>query len=169
MTSALKIEQRWVCIAAADQIALAAQLSSYFNEPGTYFALFEFPSVERPYEEIPTKDGYFSQIIGKRAATHINNCLAQIQPASIILLGLSSVAQTYLRAVIPEHMLVTANTEAELLALSFAAGSEPLNCKPSQAIEGLIAAKAAKKPLAFADDAPDMPSRYYVVRKGLLS
>jgi hypothetical protein len=168
LTPAPKIEQRWVCIAAADQTILAAQLSSYFNEPGTYFALFEFPGVERPYEEIPTKDGYFSQIIGKRAATHINNCLAQIQPESIILLGLSEMAQTYLRAILPEQRLVTVNTAAELLALPFAAASEPLKCKPSQAIEGLIAAKAETRPLEFADDAPDQPPRLLRGKKALV-
>ena len=158
-----------MCIAATDQTILAAQLSSYFNEPGTYFALFEFPSVERPYEEIPTKDGYFTQIIGKRAATHINNCLAQIQPDSIILLGLSEIAQTYLRAILPEQKLVTVNTAAELLALPFAvASSEPLKCKPSQVIEGLVAAKAATRPLAFADNAPDLPARLLRGRKGLV-
>lgn len=77
-------------------------------------------------------------------------------------------AQTYLRAILPEKMLVTVNTEAELLALPFAATSEPLKCKPSQAIEGLIAAKAATKPLVFADDAPDLPSRLLRGKKGLV-
>jgi len=124
--------------------------------------------MERPYEETPTKDGYFAQIIGKRAATHINNCLAQIQPDSIILLGLSDVDQTYLRAIIPGHILITINTEAELLALPFAAASDPLKCKPSQAIEGLIAAKAATRPLAFADNAPDLPPRLLRGKKGLV-
>ena len=157
-----------MCIAAADETRLAAQLSSYFNEPGTYFALFEFPDVGCSYEAIPTKDNYFSQLIGKRAATHINNCLAEIQAESIILLGLSDMAQSYLRAILPEQKLVAVKTEAEILALPFAATAEPLKCKPSQAIEGLIAAKAVTKPLAFADDAPDLPSRLLRGKKGLV-
>lgn len=169
LSSAPKIEPRWVCIAAADQTLLAAQLSSYFNEPGTYFALFEFPVVKRPYEEIPTKDSYFAQLLGKRAATHINNCLAHIQPTAIILLGLSEVAQTYLLALLPQHLLLTVNTEAELLGLPFATGApEPLRCKPSQPIQGLVAAKIAKRPLAFADDAPDLPHRQLLGNKGLV-
>src|SRR5262249_49880860 len=147
LSPAPSIEERWVCIAASDQTLLAAQVSSYFNDAGTYFAVFDFPPVERAYEEIPTKDTYFSQIIGKRAATHINNCIAQLQPSSIILLGLSSPAQTYLRAIIPENLLVTINTEAELLAQPFATSGEPITCKPSQAINGLMAAKTANKPL----------------------
>jgi CHAT domain len=168
LNSAPKIEKRWACIAAVDQTILAAQLSSYFNEPGTYFPLFEFPKADRPYQEIPTRDGYFAQIIGKRAATHINNCLAQIQPESIILLGLTEIAQTYIRAIIPEHKLIIVNRESELLALPFASASETFKCKPSQAIEGLMAAKATKKPLAFSEDAPDLPSRLIRGKKGLV-
>lgn len=158
-----------MCIAGTDQTLLAAQLSSYFNEPGTYFAMFEFPDADRPCEEVPQKDGYFAQILGKRAATAINNCLAYIQPASIILLGLSTAAQSYLRAILPEQKLLTINSEVELLALPFATGApKPLKCKPSQSIQGLIAAKLAKKPLAFADDAPSMPTRQLHGKKGLI-
>jgi hypothetical protein len=79
-----KIEQRWVCIAATGKTTLAAQLSSYFNEPQTYFALFEFPAADRPFEEVPSKDSYYGQIIVKLAVTNINNCLAKIQPDKII-------------------------------------------------------------------------------------
>lgn len=169
MSEAPVIERRWVCIAAADQPLLAAQLSSYFNEPGTYFALFEFPVADRPYDEVPTKDGYFTQLLAKRAASHINNCLAYIQPEFIILLGLSETAQTYLHAILPKQKLITVNTEAELLALPFAAGAAgPLKCKPSQAIEGLIAAKIGKQPLAFSGDAPDFPSRQLHGKQGLI-
>ena len=169
MTQVPAIHRRWVCIAAADQTLLAAQLSSYFNEPGIYFALFDIPAPDRPYDEVTTKDGYFAQILGQRAAAHINNCLTYIQPEFIILLGLSEIAQTYVRATLPKRKLITVNDEAELLALPCAAGAaESLKCKPSQAIEGLISAKIGKRPLAFADDAPDLPSRQLRGKKGLI-
>ncbi|MBZ5678024.1 MAG: CHAT domain-containing protein [Acidobacteriia bacterium] len=169
MTPAPRIEQRWTCIAAADQTALSAQLSSYFSEAGTYFAVFEFPDIDRPYEEVATRDGYFAQLMGKRAATHINNCLAHIQPEKIILLGLSGIAETYVRAILPAQKLVAVNNEAELLALPFVTGvSEPLRCKASQAIQGLIAAKNAKRPLTFSEDAPDLPSQQLNGKKGLV-
>jgi hypothetical protein len=169
MTPAPRIEQEWTCIAAADQTILAAQLSSYFNVAGTYLAVFEFPNIDRPYEEVATKDGYFAQLMGKRAATHINNCLAYIQPEKIILLGLSGIAETYLRAILPAQKLVAVNNEAELLALPFVPGaSEPLRCKASQAIQGLIAAKNAKRPLTFSEDAPDLPSQQLNGKKGLV-
>jgi hypothetical protein len=100
------IETRWVCIAASERTRLAAQLSSYFNDPGVYFPVFQFPNLDRPDEEILAKDGYFTQIIGKRAATWINNSLARIQPDRIILLGLSEASASYLRAVLPAEKLV---------------------------------------------------------------
>lgn len=168
LTPAPKIEKRCACIAGADQARLAAQLSSYFNEPSTYFVVVEFPAAALPYQDIPQKEGYFVQILGQRAATFINNCLAHIQPDQIILLGLSAIAQTYLRAILPPRMLVTVDSEAELLALPFVTTAEPMKCKPRQVIEGLIAAKAAKKPLVFADDAPDFPARQLNGGKGVI-
>jgi hypothetical protein len=157
-----------VCVAADGQALLAAQLSSYFNASGTYFAVFEFPALDRPYEEVPAKDGYFGQILGKRAATEINNCLAYIEPEFIILLGISEVAQTYLRAMLPQKKLLTVNTESELLSSEFTANApEPLKCKPSQVIEGLVAAKLAKRPLAFAEDAADIPAPPLLGKEGL--
>jgi hypothetical protein len=159
VTPGPKIETRWVCIAASEQTQLAAQLSSYFNDPGVYFPVFQFPDLDRNHEEALTKDGYFTQIIGKRTATWINNSLARIQPDRIILLGLSDASASYLRAVLPAEKLIVVNTETELLAFSFAAGKpEPLTCRPSQAIEGLLRAKSQRVPLAFSENAPDLPS-----------
>ena len=169
MTPGPKIETRWVCIAASEQTQLAAQLSSYFNDPGVYFPVFQFPDLDRNHEEALTKDGYFTQIIGKRAATWINNSLARIQPDRIILLGLSDASASYLRAVLPAEKLIVVNTETELLALSFAAGKpEPLTCRPSQAIEGLLRAKSQRVPLAFSENAPDLPSKKLDGKSGLI-
>jgi hypothetical protein len=133
VTPGPKIETRWVCIAASDQTQLAAQLSSYFNDPDVYFAVFQFPDRDQSHEEVLAKDGYFTQMIGKRVATWVNNSLARIQPDRIILLGLSDASASYLRAVLPAEKLIVVNTEADLLALPFAASKpEPLTCKPSQ-------------------------------------
>src|ERR1019366_10455708 len=138
LTDAPRIERRFVCIVADGQTLLAAQISSYFNEPGQYFALFEFTAVDRSYEEVPDRDGYFARILARRAASAINNCLVPIQPSSIILLGLTEAQQSYLRAILPEEKLLLVNDEEELLALPFAtAAEEPLQCKPSQAMRGL--------------------------------
>jgi hypothetical protein len=164
-----KIESRWTCIAHYEATALAAQLSSYFNEPGVYFPVFLFPGVGQAFQEVPSRDGYFGQVIGKRAAIHINNCLAQIQPDFTILLGLSDDAQSYIRAVLPAEKLIVINTEEELLKLPFAAGAgEPIKCKPAEAIHGLIAAKRERRPLAFDDRAPALPAKQIVGASGLM-
>jgi hypothetical protein len=164
-----KIEKRWTCIAHYEATALAAQLSSYFNEPGVYFPVFLFPGVSQAFQEVPTTDGYFGQVIGKRAATHINNCLAQIQPNRIILLGLSDDAQSYVRAVLPANMLIVVNTEEELLKLPFVArAGQPFKCKRSEAIHGLIAAKRERRPLAFDDNAPALAAKQTIGANGLV-
>ncbi len=164
-----KIEKRWTCIAHYKATALAAQLSSYFSKPGVYFPVFLFPGVSQAFQEIPTKDGYFGQVIGKRAATHINNCLAHIQPNRIILLGLSDDAQSYVRAVLPANTLVVVNTEEELLKMPFAAEtSQPFKCKHSEAIQGLITAKRERRPLAFDDSAPALPAKQTMGSNGLV-
>jgi len=150
-------------------MALAAQLSSYFNEPGVYFAVLLFPGVSQAFQEVPSKDDYFGQVIGKRAAIHINNCLAQIQPDFIILLGMSDDAQSYIRAVLPAEKLIVINTEEELLKLPFVAGAgEPVKCKPREAIQGLIAAKRERRRLAFDDSAPALPAKQIVGASGLV-
>jgi hypothetical protein len=163
------METRWACIAASDQTRLAAQLSSYFNDPGIYLAVFEFPDLDRPHEEVLGRDGYFTQIIGKRVVTWVNNSLARIQPDHIILLGLSDASASYIHAVLPAERLVVVDTEAQLLALPFAAGKpEPLKCKPSQAIEGLLRAKSQNVPLAFSENAPDLPCQKLDGKAGLI-
>ena len=169
MTPGPKIERRWVCIASSGQTRLAAQLSSYFNDPGVYFPIFQFPDLDRPHEEAPSKDDYYTQIIGKRAATWINNSLVRIQPDSIILLGLSDASASYLRAILPSEKLVVVKSENELLALPFASGKpEPLTCRPSQAVEGLLRAKSQGVPLAFSDHAAELPHQKLDGKSGLI-
>ena len=125
--------------------------------------------ISRADEDVLAKDGYFSQIIGKRAAAWIDISLPRIQPERIILLGLSSESASYLRAVLPPEKLVVVDTEAELLALPFTAGSpEPLKCRSSQAIEGLLSAKSQKLPLTFSEDAADLPSRRLDGKPGMI-
>jgi hypothetical protein len=167
LTPAPKLERRWACIAGADRTLLAAQLSSYFNEVATYFAVLEFPAAALPSEAVPRKDD-IGQMLMRRAATFINNCLAQFQPDKIILLGLPPAAHSCLRGMLPLQKLVTVESEAELLTLPFVTTTEPMKCKPRQAIEGLVAAKLAKRPLAFSEDAPDFPARQLTGKKGLI-
>jgi hypothetical protein len=164
-----QIENRWVCIAGSGKAQLAAQIASYFKTAGVYFAVFDFPELEVPYREVAHKDGYFSQIIGHRSAVSINNAMARIQPDKIILAGLSEAALTYLRPLLPDHRVVIINDETEIPQQPFAKDAPgPLLCKPSQPIEGLIAARTANRPLAFDQNAPDLPTRKLEGKSGLI-
>ena len=69
------VEERCVCIATEAGLPLAAMISSYFNSPGRYFAVFEFPTLAFPYTGASDErsDGYFAQILGDKAAGEINH------------------------------------------------------------------------------------------------
>jgi hypothetical protein len=164
------IETQWVCIAQKGSTLLAAQLSSHFNKANTYFPIFFFYAADRPFDEASeaNKDGYFSQVIWRRAATQINNSLAHIQPHRIILLGMTEIAQTHLRAILPEEKLIVVNNGEEMLALPFISSQEPLRCKPTQPIQALAAAKATRRPLVFDEHAPDLPDRQIGGKAGLV-
>ena len=81
------IENRWVCISTRGKAPFAAVISSYVQDAGVYFPIFEFPSIDVPYSPSSDfgKDGYLGRILGDRAAHEINNCLARIQPDKILL------------------------------------------------------------------------------------
>lgn len=90
------------------KLPLAAQLSSRFNEAATYFVVLEFPAAALPSEDASQNDD-IGQMLANRAATFINNCLAQFQPDKIILLGLPPAAQSCLRAILPPQKLICVN------------------------------------------------------------
>jgi hypothetical protein len=81
----------------------------------------------------------------------------------------SAAASSYLRAVFPAERLIVINTEADLLAQPFVPGNtNPLNCKPSQPIEGLLDATLQGRPLRFDPDAPDLPAQSVKGKTGLI-
>ena len=63
------IEDRCVCIATGAGLALAATISSYFNEPDTYFAVFEFPTLDYPYTGASESesDGFYARVLGEKS------------------------------------------------------------------------------------------------------
>jgi hypothetical protein len=167
-----QIERRYACIATNANVVLAAVISSYFQETGVYFPVFEFPSIDTPH--LPSiefgKDGYFGRVIGSRAAGHINNALARIQPQSILLLGLTDTEKTYLHALLPLEMLVHIDTIEDvpkLLPFTIS-DKESISCKSHQVIEGLLHAKFARKHLIVDDSAPELPTKYLHGGEGVL-
>src|SRR3954463_10527381 len=107
-----KLETRCVCIATYGHAALAAAVSSHFSEPGVYFPVFEFPSIDVPYSPLINfgKDGYLGRVLGDRAAHEINNSLARLRPDSILLVGMTENQKSHLRALLPAQKLIDINS-----------------------------------------------------------
>jgi hypothetical protein len=166
------VEERCVCIATEAGLPLAAMISSYFNSPGRYFAVFEFPTLAFPYTGASDErsDGYFAQILGDKAAGEINNALARIQPKHILLAGVTEVEQTYLRVRLPEERLVVITDIGHFLSefRSLVDESEIVICKPAQIAEGLLVAKYSNRRLRIENDAPDLPQEERKDRAGLI-
>ena len=167
-----RVENRWVCIATNAQVAFAAIVSSYVQEAGVYLPVFEFPRIDVPY--LPSsdfeEDGYLGRIMGDRAAHEINNCLARIQPDSILLLGMSETEKSYLRVLLPPMKLIEINTLEELPArIPFASpAGDPVRCKSSQLIEGLLLAKFSQRPLLVDESAAPLPENHLHGGEGIL-
>ena len=97
--SAPPIEKRWICVADRGAVALAAVVSSYLFERGTYLPLFTFPAVIAPLTEGDdvTSEAYLSNAMGSSAATFINNAWARMHGSRfLILAGLSADQISYL-------------------------------------------------------------------------
>jgi hypothetical protein len=171
-SDALAVEDRCVCIATAAGFPLAAMISSYFNSPGKYFAVFEFPTLDFPYTGASDEksDGYFAHILGDKAAGEINNALARIQPKHILLVGVTEIEQTYLRSRLPEKRLVEVADISHFLSKfnDLVDESEILTCKTSQVTEGLLAARFSNRRLRIDDNAPDLPREIINGGTGLL-
>lgn len=157
------VEDWCVCIATEAGLSLAALISSYFNTAHKYFAVFEFPTLAFPYTPASDErsDGYFAHILGEKAAGEINNALARIQPKHILLAGLTEAEQTYLRARMPEERLAVISDIDHFLSKfkSEIKDSSVVTCKPSQIVEGLLAAKLSDKRLRIDDSAADLPEK----------
>jgi hypothetical protein len=166
------VETRFACIASQAGLALAAIISSYFDEPARYFAVFEYPTLDFPSTGSidSDSDGYFSRVLGEKAATEINNALARVQPDVILLVGISEAGQTYIRSRMPEDRLVEVNGIEDFLSRIGAdvAAKESLSCKPSQVAEGLLFAKSTGKALLVDEQAPDLPNNAIRGRRGIV-
>ena len=166
------VDSRFACIATNEGLALAAIISSYFNDAGVYFAVFEYPTLNFALTPaIDAKsDGYYSRVLGEKAATEINNALARIQPDTILLVGISEAGQSYIRSRMPGERLVEVNRIEDFLSRFSPEGNlrEPLSCKPNQIVEGLLTAKFAGTTLSIDENAPDLPRQNLGGRQGLI-
>lgn len=170
--SAPQIDARCALIAPAQQLGLAAVISSYFREAEAYVPVFEFPEVDIPYSPSAEigKDGYFGHIVGDRAAVAINNALAAIRPQLIVLLGLTATQQTHLRVRLPQGKLIEIDSLDDVAARLRMAQPEgdAVACRPSQILEGFLAAKFGSRPLRIDETAAELPSAHRNHGKGIV-
>jgi hypothetical protein len=147
-------------------------VSSYVHDCGVYLPVFEFPAIDVPYSPSSDfgEDGYLGRIMGDRAAHEINNCLARIQPKHILLLGMTEMEKSYLRALLPSQKLIEIDTLTEVPALlPFSVPkADPVRCRSSQVIEGLLLAKFSQRPLVIEQEAALLPEKSMHAGDGIL-
>lgn len=91
-----ELETRAVCV--TNNLRLGVLISSYFNDPNKYFAIFKFPEVNAFHDAEAnfSDDGFISRMIGRETGVLINNAIARIKPDYIILAGLDEMQKSFL-------------------------------------------------------------------------
>ena len=154
-----EIETRAICI--SNNPELSAVISAYFNKPKSYFAIFKFPEVKPFREDADSKtDEYVSNIMGNQAATLINNAIARLKPAKIILAGLTDAQKTFCRF-IPADRKIDIHNREEIDSKLTLLGTEfdgALMCRKRDVARALLEAKRRKKRLVIGDSTSDFSS-----------
>jgi hypothetical protein len=168
-----KLNLEYVCITSKDNSLIGALISSYFNDPGTYFTVLTFPDLQIPYAEANdfNDDAYITRMMGTVAAVRINNAIARLQPARLFLAGLTEAQKSYIRAYIPMHMIIDIDTPEDVVgALTFLSKTfnGTLPCKSSEIVQGLLVAMHVNKRLVLDDTAPNLSSSHMHNGKGLV-
>jgi hypothetical protein len=119
----------------------------------------------------PHDDDYIARVMGIQAAVRINNVIARVQPIKLLLGGLSDAQKSYIRAHIPESMIIEIDKSDDVVgALAFLSKSftGTLACRSSEIVQGLLLAKNTNKRLSIDDTAPNLESQCVRHGKGLV-
>jgi hypothetical protein len=168
------LDVRYVCITSKPDAVVAAQISCYFNNPGTYFIVLAFPRLEIPHAKGIDfqKDDYFAQLMGSQAAARINNVVARLQPRTVFLASMNDAQKSFIRACLPGRMLVAVDTFADVERLLDPLTSRQfdgaLACRSSDVVQGLLLAKYTNKRLSIDEVAPALPDSQCDHRPGLV-
>lgn len=157
-----KLNTRFACIIDHMQVELAALISSYISEAGSYVPFFEFPSTSAASASIDTEmvnEHTPSRIRAEEFDIFVGNALLRMGKCEyLILAGLSTEQKSFLRFL--EHFTVieVAGLSDVSFALSAFLGEDrpALQCLPQQALIGLYHAILKQRPLQFTSDAPQM-------------
>jgi hypothetical protein len=164
---------KYVCIAPSESPIVAALISNYFNEPGTYFPILVFPDVDQPYAERNESrdDAYIARVIGTHAAVVINNAIARLRPRKILLAGMNEIHKTYIYAYLPKDWCVEVNGIEDVdsaLAFLHRTFDGTLLCRPSDVVQGLMISKYTNQQLRIDDREQTLDSKRIANNKGLI-
>ena len=154
------INKQFACICDIDHPEMGAIISSYFNNTGTYFALFEFPGVtthKQAYDVENNTPDTFSLHRADHFELFVNNVLARIKfEGTLILAGLSNEQKSFIRRY-PKVTYLEIDTVSEIdfmLSPYFEVEREKLGCKADDILYGLSLSAEQNKILVF-DEAAD--------------
>lgn len=146
-----EIEKKAICI--TQNPTLGGVISSYFNNPNTYFSTFYFPDVATFYKEGVNfnEDNFLSNVIGNEAAILINNAIARLKPDYIVLAGLDKKQKSFFRFV-PSKRRIDIDCFGEMeekLKIFNKNFNGELHCNKKNILNYLIKAKRTNKKLIY--------------------
>jgi hypothetical protein len=149
---------RYLCVVNRDALALAAVISSWLFEKGSYLPLFMFPPVTagRMNGDDVMGETYLSNLLGNETGVFINNAWARIGGSEyLILAALSRDQKSYLT--IPRGTKVIEIDDPSELPTRLAPLMLPeraeMRCKTLDILEGLFVAQSEGKRLAIDEQA----------------
>jgi hypothetical protein len=135
--------KQFACIVDFERLEMAAIISSYLSEPGTYLPIFEFPGVGegKQHREGEFSDGHDpGRQRAEQFAVLVNNALVRLQGCNyIVLAGLSEEQKSYLYF-LHYYTVITIDDTANIsfLLSPFRANiGDVLFCRSDQVLLGL--------------------------------
>lgn len=168
-----KINNRIVCIVDRDAKELAAIVSSYSFEGGTYTPLFLFGRAQVPRSEDSAfmSEGYVAYLMVENTSVLIHNALARMGGCEyVVFAGLSDHQKTYLRFPKSQKIIEitqASEVQAKLGPLVTPKGGE-LRCKSSEILSGLYLAQKQRKILVIDANAQTLPTNFIETTDGLI-
>lgn len=145
-----RIDKTAACITTEENYILGAVISSYFNQPNTYFTIFNLPDVKE-------KDNHLlvSRIVANRHRIYITNNLHKLKPKQVIFAGLSEFQKSLFEDV-PDKYIIEIADIGDIEKKIKGNFKGEIDCKKTDALEGLYIAKKQQKLLRINNDSPDI-------------
>lgn len=168
-----KINNRIVCIVDRDAKELAAVISSYLFEAGTYIPLFLFGRAQVPRAEDATfmSEGYVAYLMVEHTSVLIHNALVRMGGCEyVVLAGLTEAQKTYLHFAKSQKIIEITNTSeigSKLESLVPRKEGE-LRCKLADIVSGLHLAQKQRKKLVIDQNAVTLATEFIEPTDGLV-